>query len=131
MISTLSFTYLLYSLYYSIQIKCHIEPKYECLTCGKKFHRKKTFNAHCFACENKRYSCKLCGSTFKQLLSVRKHNKREHPDESSMNHIQIVQEQKQVQNNDLKEEIAATISARDDQGQSTVNPASKVDVSGA
>ncbi|XP_065088596.1 zinc finger protein 729-like [Ochlerotatus camptorhynchus] len=114
------------------EIKCHMEPKYKCPTCGKKFHRVRKYNAHCFVCEHKMYSCKLCGRTFNQPHSIKFHNKRYHPDETGLENLQIVQDHKQVENNDLQIEITekeTTSSAREDQEQSTVNSSSKDEVS--
>ncbi|XP_065088619.1 zinc finger protein 761-like isoform X3 [Ochlerotatus camptorhynchus] len=98
------------------KIKSHKEPKYKCTTCGKKFHHKRQFNAHCLECEHKMYSCKLCGRTFTHAYSIKRHNQRYHPEESSLENLQI------IQNSDLEMEITveeATLSARDDQGQSS------------
>ncbi|XP_065088632.1 zinc finger protein 90-like isoform X3 [Ochlerotatus camptorhynchus] len=77
------------------KIKCHFEPKYECPTCGKKFHRKIQYDAHCFECEDKKYACKLCGHMLKKFYSLKEHNRRRHPDESSLENFKIVQVQKQ------------------------------------
>lgn len=111
-----------------------MEPKYKCLTCGKKFYRKEKYKKHCFVCAQKKYLCKLCGCSLRFLDSVKRHNARLHPGESSLDTLQIVQDRKQVQNNDVQMEVTAentTTPARDEQGQpTTANPSSKVDVSG-
>ncbi|XP_065088618.1 zinc finger protein 729-like isoform X2 [Ochlerotatus camptorhynchus] len=134
--------------------KCHLEPKYECPTCGEKFHRKTKYNDHCFLCEHKMYSCTLCGRTFKQAHSIKFHNKRYHPGESSLANLQIVQDEELVQKNNryscklcgrtFKQPHSVKRHSKqchpdessndlqmvgDDQGQSTVNLSSKVDVS--
>ncbi|XP_065088640.1 zinc finger protein 91-like [Ochlerotatus camptorhynchus] len=89
------------------KIKFHTEPKYECPTCGTKFHRKKDYDVHCLMCERRMYSCKLCGRTYTHFYTAMRHNKHFHPDESSLENLQIVEAQKQVQNNDRQMEVTA------------------------
>ncbi|XP_065088625.1 zinc finger protein 91-like [Ochlerotatus camptorhynchus] len=111
------------------KMKCHTEPKYKCPICGKKIQSKIEYTKHCFVCKHKLYPRNLSGNTLEQFSSPKDHN---NGDQSSVENFKTAQDQKQAPNNGLQMEITSedtTISARDDQGQSTVNPSSKVDVS--
>ncbi|XP_065088624.1 zinc finger protein 616-like [Ochlerotatus camptorhynchus] len=90
----------------SHKAKTHMEPKYKCLTCGQKFHRKRLYNAHCFACEQKMDSCKICGCKLKYFSSLKAHNKRCHPEKSSLENLQIAQDQKQVNGSSERQVVA-------------------------
>lgn len=114
----------LYSFYCLLQIKYHNkELKFECPTCGRKFHLKSRYKEHCSTCER---------NMLKPLNSTKRYNERYHSDESNLKNLRIDQDQEQAPNNNLKMEITeedTTISARDDQRQSTVYPSTEVEVS--
>lgn len=106
------------------KVKYHTEIRYDCSTCGEKFSRKREYRNHCVVCKKKVNSCKPCRRTFKQWNLLKQHNEQYHPEESSSETLQNVEDRLPVQSNESEKEIAVeqpTGSPHDDRAQIKCN----------